>query len=384
MQRCVEMLVPDPDEKSLRLVSKQPPEDGNTDLKLLLSDFLRNPKRGIHIAVVCGMDNPWSLNDFAENLRQKAGRPVIAYDKESPPESVVAACICAAVENKQGVQAKALLRYCLEGIEAVLSSIKGHTKPNNGNEDDVKAAHEMISNVERLFQVLAPMISTFMTNEMIPLQIQNNLSSDEVMNGFPTVKLLVFLPEVAYEEFEKQDFYFFRQIEYVLHFSALTRKELANRVKELEAQLEEQKQYAQLLEAGKQGAIWLIIGSTLLELQDYSRVHITPELIIYEVLNEKQMMLDPRVAQAISQSNEVDSKENGGVEIPEAEKVVSLSDVEIDAKRVPDRSQEKAVAKERQILRIVNSIHRRQMDDFGNEKHGDKFLEMGRGEDRGL
>lgn len=397
MQRCVEMLVPDPDEKSLRLVSKQPPEDKNADLKLLLSDFLINPKRGIHIAVVCGMDNPWSLDDFAEILREKAGRTVISYDKESPPESVVAACICAAVEKKYSVQAKALLRYFFESIEAVLSSIKTCTKPNNGNEDDVKAAHEMISNVERLFKVLAPMISTFMTNEMIPLQIQNNLSSDEVMNGFPTVKLLVFLPETAYEEFEQQDYFFFRQIEYVLHFSALTRKELANRVKELtnrvkelEAQQEKQNQYAQLQEAGKQDTIRLIIGSTLLELQDYSRVYITPELIVYEVLNEKQMMLDPILVQVISHLNKSDSKENGGVEIPDAEKITLLSNGEIDTdtKSVAVRAQEKAVAKERQMFRITNNIHRRQKEVIDEvidkERNGDKILGMERGGERGF
>lgn len=253
MRQCVEMLVPDLDEESFRLVRKQPEGDG-INLKELLLDFLNDFSPGVHIAVACGAEETWTVNDFAKILveyrpESLVNQQVVPFDNEFPLREVIVYCICAAVIKKNDGRSGGGVEFFLDNVSKVLKSISERVDAQGGGDEDVKAAKDAIRRASEEIAELAARVSVRMRSKSRMEEIQADLSNDNVKNGFPIVKIVVFLPEDAFGGFAEEEYYFFSQIERVLHFTEFTPemiKALMDQIRELEEQKKELEENNQL------------------------------------------------------------------------------------------------------------------------------------------
>lgn len=216
MAICINKLIPRPN--SFKLEEQTDFSAQDTDLTKLLSEFLaRGDRGGIHIAVVCGSCNVWTSGQLAQFLKEKNpfGKSIIAFDKNEPV-IVHAAMICATADKIEK-DTNQLMGPFFSDIKDVLYLLYKKLEANDDNDQYIEAAKDKMSDVFGVLMYLSRSPEVNLASEDIAKSITELLSDNAVMNGFPTVKLLIFLPEEAFEKFNDDRFFFFNQIECVLH-----------------------------------------------------------------------------------------------------------------------------------------------------------------------
>lgn len=215
MAICINKLIPHPN--SFKLEEQTDFSAKDTDLTMLLSEFLaRGDRGGIHIAVVCGSCNIWTSEQLAQFLKEKNPfeKSIIAFDKNEPV-IVHAAMICATTDKIEK-DTNQLMGPFFSDIKDVLYLLYKKLEANDDNGQYIEAAKDKMSDVFGILMYLSRFPEVNLASEDIAQSITELLSDNAVKNGFPTVKLLIFLPEEAFEKFNDDRFFFFNQIECVL------------------------------------------------------------------------------------------------------------------------------------------------------------------------
>lgn len=221
MLQCTKILVPNNDQNDFRLVEAPVAPVGGRRLDKLIPEFFSCGKYGIRIAVACGLDYVWSAEEFAQTLKRCAvnGRKDSVHSwRIGNPDTVCVANIYATTEDNSGTEVDAVmgafhgsLRNICKGIMEKASDMTSKAK------DKMQTACTQLKNLEE-----CPILRS--TTHTFAKSISQSFSSDDVIRGFPTVMILIFLPEFAFEAFLNQNSYYFKQIEYVLLFESENRR----------------------------------------------------------------------------------------------------------------------------------------------------------------
>lgn len=251
MLQCTKILIPCMDEKLFHLEQATEIPKNKRKLDELIPDFFSSRKFGIRIAVVCGCDVIWSAEKFSKTLKECAGEwkdQIVNWDSNQS-QSVCVTNICASTADENGMDKESVMGAFFGAISTICSNINEMLIDDKDN-GDVARAKTCVTKACSHMEIIAKcpqLINNNVFAEEITSQFGDRDNHD-VRNGFPTVMILVFLPESVFEMFEDQTNNFFKQIEYVLHYEDLELQKLQKEytqacaeIERLKAELEEAK-----------------------------------------------------------------------------------------------------------------------------------------------
>lgn len=220
MLQCTKILAPNLDQNDFRLVDAPVPPVGGRRLDKLIPEFFLCGKYGIRIAVTCGLDYVWSAEEFAQTLKRCAanGRKDSVYSWSiGNSDTVYVANIYATTEDNSGTEVDAVMGAFHGSLRNICESImEKATDMTSKAKDKIQTACTQLKNLEE-----SPILCSM---PQFAKSISQSFSSVDVMRGFPTVMILIFLPEFAFDAFLNQKSYYFKQIEYVLLFESENRR----------------------------------------------------------------------------------------------------------------------------------------------------------------
>lgn len=221
MLQCTKILVPNNDQNDFRMIESSIPAAEERRLEKLIPDFFACGKYGIRIAVACGSDRVWSAEEFAQVLKQCAvnGRKDSIHSWKTGGENTVCvANIYATTDDKTGSDLDGVMGAFHGSLMDIFKGLLDKAT------DTISESNYKIQTACTQLNNLRMVPSLRSTTDMFAKDISASLSSDNVLSGFPTVMILIFLPEFAFDAFLDQKSFFFKQIEYVLLFESEDRR----------------------------------------------------------------------------------------------------------------------------------------------------------------
>lgn len=229
----------------LHLKEVEYPSQEYTDLiqclKECLEEFLDCDERGVCIAVICGAEGPSYPNDSLSLLEttMQIARYVTQGQYINGDGGEIATLsnqyVCIAIRHDGGDDVEAMLGNFYAGISKILKDISEDTEPIEGNDLDVGIAKTVIAMATNYF---GP-VSNNLQQEVFVQATGKNLDDSRVLNAFPRVKILVFMPENVYEAFGNNTYLFFKQIHSVIRIGDPERVTLLDKVQRLTTQVAE-------------------------------------------------------------------------------------------------------------------------------------------------
>lgn len=239
----------------LHLKEVEYPQQKYTDLiqclKECLEDFLDWSIRGICIAVICGAEGPSYPNDSLSLL--DAPMQIARYISQGQyikrdgqvTTTLTNEYVCIAIRHEGGDDLDAMLGNLYAGISKILKDISEDTVPIQGNDLDVRIAKTVIEMTTNCFGPA----SNNLQQERFVQGTGKNLDESCVLDHFPCVKILVFMPEDVYEAFGNNTYLFFKQIQYVIRIGDTEKVALQDKVERLMAQVAEKQAQIDAAEA---------------------------------------------------------------------------------------------------------------------------------------
>ena len=187
-------------------------------LEECLEEFLDCDEKGICIAVICGAEGLSYPNDSLSLLettmeiaRYVSRGQYIGRDGQDTT-TLTNDYVCIAIRHDGGNDVDAMLGNLYAGISEILKDISEDTVPINGNDSDVSKAKTAIRIVTCFF---GPASKNLQQKDLVS-PIGDCLDGSCILDHFPRVKILVFMPLDAYGIFEVPENLFFKQIHSVI------------------------------------------------------------------------------------------------------------------------------------------------------------------------